>query len=385
MFWNIYSKRLLSAFRDKSQLFWVLLFPIALATLFYVTLSNVDAAERLETIPVGVVVQEEGESIFQEVLKETKNGKKDLFKAETFSGEEEADSALKEGDIAGYYLPGQESIKLIVKDDGISQTVLKSFLDQYIQTEAAVASMAKTAAENGYDLTKITGKEWAQAGEGQELTEPFALSKNPGSSVLNYYYALLALVCLYGSMQGMDSVKYLQGNLSALGARRMMVPTGRFRLVCYDLLAGMTVQMVDLLAVMLYITVILRVDFGGKTGLLVLTGFVGNLLGVGFGAAVGCISKAGEAMKSGIMFAFSLVCCFGAGMMVEGMRYLIDRKAPVISWLNPAARISDAFYCLYYFDDYKRYLLNIAVMLAMTAVFFILTGISLRRQQYESI
>ena len=72
-------------------------------------------------------------------------------------------------------------------------------------------------------------------------------------------------------------------------------------------------------------------------------------------------------------------------MMESSMKYLIDQKFPVISWLNPAARISDALYCLYYFDDYQRYGQNIAVIMAMSAVLLLLSGVSLRRQSYESI
>lgn len=370
MFWNIYSKRVLSSIRNKEQMFWVFLFPLLLATLFYFTLSGIDNAERLETISVGVVDREnwQGSDVFKGILDEAENGNSKLFQAKEFPELEDGDKALKAGEIEGCYVLEEGGPRLLVKSDGISQTVLKSFLDQYLQTEAVSVDMGM-----------------AVALENLELTETISLSNSPYSAVVNYYYALLALVCLYGGMQGMASITFLQGNLSALGARRMMSPVSRLRHVCYDLLGGVTVQVLNLMLLMFYVTVILGVDFGRRTGLLILTCIAGSLLGVGFGAAISCLSKVGEGLKSGILFSFSLISCAAAGMMVEGMRYAVEQKAPVLSWLNPAARIADAFYSLYYFDDYYRYLLNMGVILTMAAVFFLLTAVSLRRQQYESI
>jgi ABC-2 type transport system permease protein len=80
-----------------------------------------------------------------------------------------------------------------------------------------------------------------------------------------------------------------------------------------------------------------------------------------------------------------MVCCFLSGMMVGGINYVIAEKAPIVSWLNPAARITDAFYCLYYYDTYDKFFLNIGIILAMTVAMFAVTSIFLRRQRYESI
>ena len=38
MFWNIYSKRLISTLRDKRTLVWTWVFPLVMATLFYFAL-----------------------------------------------------------------------------------------------------------------------------------------------------------------------------------------------------------------------------------------------------------------------------------------------------------------------------------------------------------
>lgn len=65
MFWNIYSKRLLSCLRNKDQLIWIWAFPLILATLFYFTLSSVGEADNLKAIPTGVVTESKTQNLIQ--------------------------------------------------------------------------------------------------------------------------------------------------------------------------------------------------------------------------------------------------------------------------------------------------------------------------------
>ena len=357
MFWNIYSKRLLSSIRNKDQLIWIWAFPLIMSTLFYFCLSAVSQSDNLEPVPVGVITDTayEENQMFSQVLEQVGSGEDAILKVTEYAQRDKADSALEKGDIDGYILIRENTPQLVVKQDGMNQTILKSFLDRYVQTEGNIRAIMEKNPGYALDLEEII------------------------------YYALMAMVCMYGGMQGLTSITYLQGNLSALGARRMMAPLGRIRVIFYDLLASATVHMMSLLFLLFYITVILRVDFGDRLPLLVLTCLAGTILGVAFGTVVSCLSKLGENMKVGILVSITMVCCFGAGMMVSGMKYIVDQNMPIISWLNPAARISDAFYCLYYFDDYQRYCQNIAVILAMAAGMFLLSAFSLRRQNYESI
>lgn len=315
--------------------------------------------------------------IFDQVLDQVGSGKDALLKITKYTQEEKADTALEKGDIDGYIRLKDNAPELVVKQEGMNQTLLKSFLDRYVQTEGNIRAVMEKYPGYAFDAEEIM--------EGISLTENMSLSSQPNNPTLNYYYALIAMVCMYGGMQGLMSITYLQGNLSSLGARRMMAPLGRMGVIFCDMLGSITVHMMSLLFLLFYITVILGQDFGDRLPLLVLTCLVGTILGVAFGTAVSCLTKLGEGMKVGILVSVTMFCCFGAGMMTSGMKYLLDQNAPVVSWLNPAARISDAFYCLYYFDDYQRYCRNIVVILAMAAVLFLVSGIFLRRQSYESI
>ena len=153
----------------------------------------------------------------------------------------------------------------------------------------------------------------------------------------------------------------------------------------YDLLGGLTIQFACLLVLLAYITLVLGINFGPQTGLVILTCLVGSILGVSFGAMISAASKLKEQAKSAILITVSMVCVFLSGLMVGGINYVIAERAPVIAWINPAARITDAFYSLYFYDTYERFILNIVIVLGMSVIMFFITALSLRRQRYESI
>ena len=382
MFWNIFSKRILFSIRSKDTLIWTWIFPIMLSTLFFATLSSVDAAGQLREIPLAVVddgayrLDPSLSAMLESLSGETGNR---LFALTPVPDVAEADSLLYRGEVDAYILVDSDRAEpsLVVGADGLNQTIARSVLESYIQTRGA----ARVALENG----SLAGSDMAALLERAEFTQEISLSRNPPSGKLNYYYALLAMVCMYGAFQGLTTVSVLQANLSPLGARRTMSPVGRFRMVLYDLLGGVTVHLVCLLLTVAYIIVILRIEFGSTLWGVLLACFAGSLLGVAFGAMVSVTSKLKEQAKVAILICATMVCCFLSGLMMDGISYDIMQKAPVVSWLNPAARITDAFYCLYYYDNYERFLLNIGIVLAMAAAMFAVTAFFVRRQRYESI
>ncbi|MCL2815321.1 MAG: ABC transporter permease [Oscillospiraceae bacterium] len=374
MFWNIYSKRILYSLRSKDTLIWTWIFPIMLATLFFATLSAVDTAGLLHEIPLGVI---NNDASFLSML-ESVSGEDDnrLFDLTVLQNIGEADELLENGKIDGYIF-GEGEPALVVAADGLNQTIIKNVLEAYLQTKNAVGAVMIKNPGMAEHLPALL--------EPVNYTKEISLSENPPTDKVNYYYALLAMICLYGGFQGLTTITLSQANLSPLGARRTMAPAGRFKVIFYDLLGSITVHFCCLLIVVAYIIFVLGADFGSKLWLVLLTCFAGSVLGVAFGAMVAVASKLKEQAKVAILISVTMMCCFLSGLMVGGINYIVMQNAPAAAWLNPAARITDAFYCLYYYDTYDRYIQNIAVVLLMAVVMFAVTSIFVRRQRYESI
>ena len=59
MFFHNYLYRLKCIVRDKQNMFWTLMFPILLATLFNMALSNISSAEKFSEIKIGIVKDDE--------------------------------------------------------------------------------------------------------------------------------------------------------------------------------------------------------------------------------------------------------------------------------------------------------------------------------------
>lgn len=379
MFWNIFSKRIIGTFRNPSDLFWTWLFPILISTLFFFAFSSLDEANIFRTVPTGVVADEayEQDANFREVLQTVQEGEKPLLKLKAYPDEKAAKQALADNQIDAYILAG-DTPALRVKENGINATVLKQFLDSYVRQKASIEAAAKSDPAAAQRLQTLTSA--------QSYTKETPLAGRVPSVSLPYFYALLAMVSLYGSFQGLDSVLRVQGNLSSVGARSCMAPAPRYRQLLPEMLGGFVVQMCGMGAVLTYQLLVLRLDLGQKLGWLFLACMAGSLLGVSFGALLALSAKLKQGAKVGLCISVCIFSAFLAGMMDGGrINSILLRQAPAVSWLNPASRISDAFYCLYCYDDLSRYATNIVVILGMALLFFAVTAILVRRQRYESI
>lgn len=381
MFSNIFINRIKSSIRAKDMIFWTWIFPILIATLFFFALGDIDKAEQLDVINAAVVDNDayRQNEYFNKALDEvSKNGDDQLFSLTYVSSVDEADTMLENGDIDGYIIVNEQP-QLIVKENGLNQTIMKNFLDSYQQT---YSSFMNIASNNPQVLNNISINDINSIGS---FTEEISLSSNKPSQTVTYFYALLAMVCLYGAFQGLSSVLNMQSNLSAVGIRNSLAPINKLRMVLYDLFGGFTVHLACLFIVLSYIIFALGIDFGNKVLFIILTCIIGSLVGVTMGAFIAAATKWSEIVKTAIIICLSMVFCFMAGLMINGINYIIAQNIPILAWINPAALISDAFYCLYFYDNLSRYFLDIGVLIIMAVIMLLGTALLLRRQKYESI
>jgi len=377
MFRNIYGKGIIGRFRDRGTLVWTLIFPLVLATLFYIVFSGLDTAAMFNRFPLGVVDDDafQQNTAFSAAL-ESVSDEDGLFELIIFASTEDAEAALENGETFGYILAG-EIPTIVVRGDGIEQTIAKTFLDRYLQTRSVIEHIMATNPAAMADITEILTP--------VEFTEEITLSHNPPSGMLNFFYALLAMTAMYGSFQGLQTIIYMQANLSALGARQALSPTKRWKMIFSDMLSGLTIHFACMMVLLAFMTFVLGINFGQQLGFIILTCFAGSLLGISFGAVVSVTSKLKEGGKSAILLGVTMVCVFLAGLMFPDIKFLIAQNVPIVSWINPAARLVDAFYALYFFDTYERFALNIVIVLGMSIAMFIITAILMRRHRYESI
>lgn len=382
MWTHLFSYRLRCLLRDWQTLLWTLLFPIALGTLFYVAFGQLRGMDDIDfsAVPVAVVDNEayRQDETFRAALSGVSDAADTPLIAPTVCDEQKAQQLLLEEEVDGVIVPG-ETPSLRVLQSGLNQSILQSFLDTYVQMHAA---MLQVVVENpGMPVQQLI----APLLQSTSATQAVSLGSGSTNTVLSYFYALLAMACLYGCFWGMRSSTDLQANLSPLGMRRCIAPTHKLSILLCDTLAALVIQFSCVLILLGFLALAFHIDFGAHIGYVLLTSFVGSLLGILLGTFVGALSQKSEGFKTAILVGTTLTLCFLAGLMYVNMKQIVMQNVPVLAWLNPASLLSDALYSLYMFGPTARFFANLAALGGFCLLFTGGSYLLLRRQRYASI
>lgn len=360
--------------KNFPSVFWPLIFPLILGTFFFFAFGNLDEAD-FQTVQTAVVKESSSNPIFLYYLEQVEKSS-DLISIQEMSSQE-ALKALQDKKISGIYYV-EPSPGLTVGANGIPESILQSVLDNYENNMSTIRTILKK-----HPLGLLDGLK--QMTDTSDLVHEVSLGGKTIDGNVQFFYALIAMACLYGCFIGFGSAITLQANLSSLAARRCVTPTHKLHLVLSEQISSFLLGYFDVIVLLLYLKYILRLDFRGQMAPMLLITFLGSLIGVSLGFFVGSFGKMKEGIKVGILLAVSMTGCFLSGLMNNTMKDNIEKNIPIINRLNPAALISDAFYCINVYNDSARYYRN---LITLTIMSIFLTGISflmIRRERYDSL
>lgn len=376
MFFHNFKYELLSSIRVKDVIIWLMIFPIVLGTLFKIAFSGIyEKTNVYSTIPVAVVENEQNE-VFRSVIDTIESSDKPLLKV-TYADKEEARELLKAKEVKGIIYVDDE-LSLSVAGQGIEETILKAFTEQYAVRERIITDTIKI------DPTRLEAVVSA-LGSDVKSNRDIPLTDGNTDIYIAYFYNLIAMVAMYGSITGLHISIGNQGNLSPLGARKCCSPTPKSISLLASLLGSFVIQSLCMIICVTFLAFVLKVDFGSRLPQVYLSSIVGGFLGVALGFMIGSAGKMSQGAKVGIAMAGSMASCFMSGLMVANMKPLMAEKAPWFNRINPASVISDSFYCLNVYNDYARFTEKIVTMLIMTAVFMAIGFLLTRRRKYASL
>lgn len=391
MFFHNLKYALKALYKNKALIFWTFAFPIILGTLFKLAFQDIESNEKLSIIEIGIVTNEtwNQQTLCQETFLELSNSEKNnqLFEIE-YGTEQELAQSLENDEISGYLL-FEETPKIIVKNSGINETIFKQVTEEIAETTTLYETIIQTEIQKqtniedfGEMINRITSKI-------EEIQKNPINIKDNSSKNMSYtmieYYTLIAMTCLYGGILGMVAINKNLANMSAVGKRISISSSKKGTLLASSILASFLIQLLGLALLFLYTIVVLKVDYGSKTFYIILLAIIGSLAGLSLGVATACLCKGSENTKTGIILAITMTGCFLSGMMGITMKYVIDTHIPLLNQLNPANKITDGLYSLYYYDTMNRYTMNCISLLIFSGILLILSTIVLRRQKYDSI
>jgi hypothetical protein len=377
MFGHVLKYGLLSLLRTREIVFWTLVFPFALTTFMYFAFGNLfETTEQFHVIPVAVVQEGENEIFAQMLRMVSEEGEDQLLKIHETT-REKAEEMLREGEIKGILTAGAKPA-LQVAESGMDQTLLQMILDQFIQYQKTISEVAQIHPEK---IMQAVSALTSQA----EYVEEQSSTESSQDNVINYFYAVLAMVCLFASFAGCDRILKIQANVSDLGQRRNMIPVHKLKSILTDFLACEVVQYSIVILLLTYMKFVLRLELGDDLPQILVLLFLGTSYGIMIGIFVGSLPRLGEGAKMGVLVSVSLALSAMSDLMISGIKNSIEHNVPFINDINPAALITDSFYALNIYETDERFWGNMIGLGTGVVVLTLVSYFMVRRSRYASL
>lgn len=371
--------RMKTMLRQKTLLFWSLAFPIILGMLFYFMFGGINDLEQFEEVPVGVLTNSDLPEMFVSMMEEVQTENKiPLFRVKKYTDRKQAEKALQDEKIYGI-VQGGEELSLIAKTSDNYSSLIKTFLDQYCENTALIEDTA------GKDPDKVANLVQALAAGTQAQIKEIPLKGTDKNPYAQYFYALIAMTCLIGTMVGMHNGNDIQADLTAVGARRNVAPTPKLRQVLNDFIATYILYCIIVAIVTGVCVFVYDQDFGQNAGLVLLGGWIGSFTALAIGEVIAVFIKGSVQKKEGVCVAVFMISSFLAGLQWGDITFLIEEHCPVINRINPGTLIVNGFKSLSVYGDRRRYVINMVTLALIGIVSVIISVWKLRRVRYESI
>ena len=376
MFFREFKYMLLSSLRSRELIFWTLLFPFALTTFMYMALGDIfDRTEKFEPVPVAIVKEQDNMTLTAMLnavsAEETKLLYYDLYRRKSLK------KLLEEDQVKGIIYMGNK-LSLTVTESGMDETMLQSVLKQFTKYETLIQDTAQNHPDKIEQAVKPMQQEMSYFTKEEN-------TRGNQDNVVNYFYAIFAMTCLFASFSGCAAILQMQANLTPLGQRRNVCGMKKSTMFVADFAATELVQFVLACALLIYMRFVLNLQIGERYAAMVLLLFVGTSFGIVFGMLIGSIAHLSEGGKIGVLVSSNLVLCAMSDLMISGIKGVIEKAAPIVNDISPAALITDAFYALNVYDTYERFFVDVLSLAGLTVL---LGGICIwrvRRNRYASI
>ncbi len=362
--------------RTPGTLFWIIAFPLFLGGMFFLMFSDLDEQEQFKEIPVGIVIEKQNET-FLELLTEMETSNGTTMYQVTEYTKSKAEEALKNDDIQAYLTIG-EDITMTAKEAGAYTSIIKVFLDEYLQNTNIIEKVAKEHPERLQTLV-------SSIFDSTVTIETLSIKGQDKSVYAQYFFAAISMTCLMASMFGMNVGNKIQADMSDIAARRNVAPTPKMKQVLIDFIGALIVFTTLTTIILLVFMLVYKQEYGEYFGYIFLCTLLGNFTGLSVGIFIASVIPGKASSKEGLATTFFLVSSFLAGLQWGDIVYYLEKGCPIVNRVNPATLIVNAFKSLYVYGDVEQYSINLVSLFAIGTVFLIISILKMRRAKYASL
>ncbi len=353
--------------RNKELIGWCIIFPIVLGTLFYVGFGSIYDIQSTDPIPAAIVYElddkanaSECRSMIESVFDNIKYDDGTAMVEYRETSLEEADQLLDEKEINGYYLVhGMADMELVIRSSNMKTSILSAILTGYKQNmDIMIKGFEKGLTQEQIVSMMYVGDYVKEQNLGGDSHDPYVA----------YFYNLIAMCCLMCIQTSLHIFPNIRASRSNLGKRHELSPGSQRIAMLAAFFAATLVQICISQVTLFYLLCILKIDFGGNTGLIILTTVIGTFMASTIGLAIGSLR-----LKQSVLESIALMITVGggflSGLMYGDIKWKLELNLPIINRINPASVLSDAFYHLNINHGGKGYTYSICYMLIVSAVF----------------
>lgn len=375
---NLFILNLKKLLKNKTLIFWSLVFPLILTTIFYFVFQDVKNEDFFETITVYYddtnFENHDKDFLINEMLKEAKyeksigNNKTKIISLFSLQPKIFDSNDLKKDKIPHLYKE-KETGTFVIKASthNLDTAILESFINDY--SHAIKISLLLVTESNGLLSFEEALAIYLDGYENEYL-------KTSGNKKLdyidNYFYTVIAMAIIYGAFLAFEQAKIYQPINYAYAKRIKVSGVNRSKLILSSILSALVVQFLIMAVFLLVALPVFGITFSnlGLAILVIILGIISmNILGFFFGIFFNSLT---QGMANAVIILLGTLGGFFSGMMVSSVKFFVMTYAKPMAYTNINGLISNSFLQLD-FGNYTNYWYNI---LALSIISLVLLGLT---------
>lgn len=353
--------------KNKSSIFWLILYPFFLATLFGFVFKNIGQDSTISNIPIMVE-----NSYYGEILNKFDYENRKLFDLKKFSN---PDDALKNGDIVGYL--NSENDVVVSKND-IKSTIFYNTVNHINHIGKGIGILVRDTgdAKNVEKVMEIVKK---------EVKIDNAIMMEEAELTAIFFFSLLGMICLGASSYGIALSEENNIENSRFCVKRNHVsPVDLRKQITAKFFIYLSISILFSIFLFGYMKYIINADFGNNISKIIIGIILANLLSILLGTFLGFVLKTNFDAKQGINAVIYVFSSALSGMMVSQVAGFITNKMPLLNYINPGTVISRLFLAVY-LENNRLYMKQVVNIFVYIFILIFLIAFLIRRRDYENI